>query len=42
MSNPKISEETKREMFRFFMKTSIPRIIAEMKENKESQHRKTS
>lgn len=32
---PKISDETLKEMAKFFMKTSIPRIIAEKKKEKE-------
>lgn len=31
ISKPSISQETKREMAEFFMKTSIPRIIAQRK-----------
>ncbi|SDM18254.1 hypothetical protein [Bacillus sp. OK048] len=34
---PKISEETLKEMAKFFMKTSIPRILAEKKKEKELQ-----
>ncbi|MEH7093977.1 hypothetical protein [Neobacillus vireti] len=36
-SQPKISEETLKEMAKFFMKTSIPRILAEKKKAAESQ-----
>ena len=35
--HPKISDETMREMAKFFMKTSIPRIIAKEKEKKEAR-----
>lgn len=31
INQPKISDETMREMAKFFMKTSIPRILADMK-----------
>lgn len=34
---PQISEETMKEMAKFFMKTSIPRILAERKKEKELQ-----
>jgi hypothetical protein len=34
---PVISEETLKEMAQFFMKTSIPRILAERKKEKELQ-----
>jgi hypothetical protein len=34
---PVISEETLKEMANFFMKTSIPRILAERKKEKELQ-----
>jgi hypothetical protein len=30
INQPKISDETMKEMAKFFMKTSIPRIMAEM------------
>lgn len=36
-NKPVISEETLKEMAKFFMKTSIPRILAEMKKEKELQ-----
>lgn len=34
---PNISDETMKEMVKFFMKTSIPRIIAYEKEQKKKQ-----
>jgi len=34
---PNISDETMKEMVKFFMKTSIPRIIAYEKEQKKTQ-----
>jgi hypothetical protein len=34
---PDISEETLREMAEFFAKTSLPRIIADMKKEKEDE-----
>lgn len=34
---PVISEETLKEMAKFFMKTSIPRILAEKKKAREEQ-----
>jgi hypothetical protein len=37
IKSPVISEETMREMAHFFMKTSIPRIIAARKPAKEKQ-----
>lgn len=34
---PQISEETKKEMAKFFMRTSIPRIIAERRKAAQQQ-----
>lgn len=36
----KISEHTKNEMVKFFMKTSVPRIIKKMQEKQEGQGKK--
>lgn len=35
ITSPSISEETLKEMKKFFMKTSIPRILADKKKLKE-------
>lgn len=35
---PNISEETLKEMAKFFMKTSIPRILADMKKKRRKIH----
>jgi hypothetical protein len=37
ITQPKISEETMKEMAKFFMKTSIPRILAERKRLAQEQ-----
>lgn len=37
---PNISDETMKEMVKFFMKTSIPRIIAYEKEQKRNKNNK--
>jgi hypothetical protein len=37
VNQPKISDETLKEMAKFFMKTSIPRIIAESKKLAKEQ-----
>ena len=37
IQQPKISEDTLKEMAKFFMKTSIPRILAEKKKAKQEQ-----
>lgn len=37
---PQISEQTKREMAKFFMKTSIPRILEEKRKMAEKQVQK--
>jgi len=34
------SEETKRKMIEFFMRTSVPRILAEMKKKEQEQKEK--
>lgn len=38
-TQPKISEETMKEMAHFFMKTSIPRILEERKKQMKKQKR---
>jgi hypothetical protein len=35
IKEPKIPEETKKEMAKFFWKTSIPRILAEIEKKEE-------
>lgn len=39
-NQPKISEETMKEMAKFFAKTSIPRILTEMKNKEEKKVKK--
>ncbi|MFJ5716589.1 hypothetical protein [Neobacillus sp. NPDC093127] len=38
---PQISEETMKEMAKFFMRTSIPRIIAERRKAKAAENQPT-
>lgn len=40
VTKPQISEETKREMAAFFMKTSVPRILEERKKQKQKEDSK--
>lgn len=39
--NPQISDETMKEIAKFFMKTSIPRILEQMKKEGENNVKKT-
>ncbi|CDQ17977.1 hypothetical protein [Halobacillus karajensis] len=37
---PKISEDTMKEMAKFFMKTSVPRVIAKRKQEQQKEEKR--